>query len=164
VLDRLNSGRGVSEPAGVDGAKCVLVAGGVGRLVGKRVVLVRDGPATVLLFEAERQAQPLVTDVGGHAAAQQRVGVSDVVPGVDVELDVLEDRALSLPLEEVGPGALVGVEPADTLLRGGTSNMTMSSAWSMRTPVRSPSCTALAQRSTSVRICCSSVGMGQFLW
>src|ERR1700749_3055813 len=40
---------------------------------------------------------------------------------------------------------------------GGTSNITMSGAWSARTTGRSPSWTAGAQRSISSRICCSSV-------
>src|SRR5918999_6029768 len=39
---------------------------------------------------------------------------------------------------------------------GGTSNMTMSSAWSARTPPMSPACTASAQVSINVRICLSS--------
>src|SRR5918999_19603 len=38
---------------------------------------------------------------------------------------------------------------------GGTSNMTMSSEWSARTRSMSPACTASAQLSISVRICCS---------
>src|SRR5918992_1221480 len=39
---------------------------------------------------------------------------------------------------------------------GGTSNMTMSSEWSARTPLMSPVCTASAQFSINVRICSSS--------
>src|SRR5262247_1937407 len=40
---------------------------------------------------------------------------------------------------------------------GGTSNMTMSGAWSASTVGRSPSWTAVAQRSIRSRICCSPV-------
>src|SRR5918992_90378 len=42
---------------------------------------------------------------------------------------------------------------------GGTSNMTMSSEWSARTPLMSPACTAAAQFSINVRICSSSSAM-----
>src|ERR1700753_689562 len=40
---------------------------------------------------------------------------------------------------------------------GGTSNITMSGAWSARTTGRSPSSTGAARRSIRSRICCSSV-------
>ena len=125
---------------------------------GERVVLVGDHPAPLVPAEPHGQAQPalgLGRQLLRGAATEQRprpghVGAGRHLQGLDLEgsppTPATRRRAATSPVVVDAPHALCG---------GGTSNMTMSPAWSESTPSMSPRWTAVAHRSTRARISCS---------
>jgi hypothetical protein len=116
-------------------------------LGGERMMLVRDHPASTLLSQTDGQREPIVRitpQLIGCSASEQGPAEGKVVAHRDVELDDIERRTRSQPFEEWRPRAARPVDAARAISGGGTSNMTMSSAWSARTVSRSPWRTALS--------------------
>src|SRR6266511_1357285 len=84
------------------------------------MMLVRDDPAAAFLAQAYGESEavrgiPLQLISG--SAAEQGPGEGDVVACRDIELDNLERRTLSLPLEERGPGLAVRVDAPHAVVR-----------------------------------------------